>query len=475
VLNNSNHKQFRLDVLQLHAYHSSQPFCAIYPDGKIMTCNQAFAQLTGYSYAKLRDITLPLHLTPPEETSRVMQAITELSRTGQRQRYEQECLHKDGSRIPVEILLDRVCDKQGNIMYYYATVTDISSRKQAEEALKESEQRMADIIDFLPDATFVINLEGKVITWNKAMEEITSVKADNILGKGDYEYSRAFYGTRRPILIDFVLNPDINLEPGYSFIKKEPGMLIAETSVPRINGQKTWLWVKATLLYDSHGKVMGAIETARDITARKQGEIELRQTVNSLQELLEGTVNALSIATEKRDPYTAGHQRRVAQLACAIAQELGFSSKKIKDIRIAAILHDLGKIHLPTDILNKPGSLTDLEMQLIRTHPQIGYEIIETVPFAGPVAQMILQHHERMDGSGYPLGLSGSDIIAGARILGVADVVEAMASHRPYRPALGIDKALEEVTMNRGILYDPMVVDACIRLFQYRRFKFKPA
>jgi len=165
------------------------------------------------------------------------------------------------------------------------------------------------------------------------------------------------------------------------------------------------------------------------------------------------------LLSESRDPYTAGHQRRVTQLACAIAKEMDFPEKQIEGIHASGLLHDIGKIYIPTDILNRPGRLSNIEMDLIRTHSKVGYDILKTVNFPWPVAQIVLQHHERQDGSGYPQGLSGEEILIEARILTVADVIEAMSSHRPYRPALGIDTALGEISKNSGILYDPKVVD----------------
>jgi putative nucleotidyltransferase with HDIG domain len=179
------------------------------------------------------------------------------------------------------------------------------------------------------------------------------------------------------------------------------------------------------------------------------------------------------LTVERRDPYTAGHQHRVANLAAAIANEIGLSEEQIDGVRMASVIHDLGKIHVPAEILSRPGRLTENEFSIIKTHPQTGYDILKTEEFPWPVAQIVLQHHERMDGSGYPSSLSGEEILLEARILAVADVVEAMASHRPYRPALGIDKALEEISKNKGVLYDAKVADACLRLFTEKGFKFE--
>jgi PAS domain S-box-containing protein/putative nucleotidyltransferase with HDIG domain len=207
-----------------------------------------------------------------------------------------------------------------------------------------------------------------------------------------------------------------------------------------------------------------------EIAERKHAEESLKESYEKLQKALEGTIHALASTVEKRDPYTAGHQQRVTNLACAIATEMGLSKEKINGIRMGGFIHDLGKIYVPAEILSKPGQLTDIESKIIKAHAKVGYDILKKVDFPWPIAQVIVQHHERINGSGYPLGLSGEDILLEAKIIGVADVIEAIASHRPYRPALGIDKALEEVSQKKGVLYDSEVVDACLRLFTEKGF-----
>jgi HD-GYP domain-containing protein (c-di-GMP phosphodiesterase class II) len=177
------------------------------------------------------------------------------------------------------------------------------------------------------------------------------------------------------------------------------------------------------------------------------------------------------MTVEMKDPYTSGHQQRVSDLARSIATEMGLSADRQDFIRIASSIHDIGKISIPSEILSKPTKLTDLEFSLIKTHPQSGYDILKDIEFPWPVANVILQHHERMDGSGYPHGIKGDDIFLEARILAIADVVEAIASHRPYRPAFGIDIALEEIEKNKGITYDEDVVNACLKLFKNKGYK----
>jgi PAS domain S-box-containing protein/putative nucleotidyltransferase with HDIG domain len=210
-----------------------------------------------------------------------------------------------------------------------------------------------------------------------------------------------------------------------------------------------------------------------DITDRKRTEEALKESLGKLQRTLYGTIQAMAMTVEMRDAYTAGHQKRVANLARTIAQEMGLSHDQIDALRMAGIIHDIGKICIPAEILSKPTKLTDIELQLIQIHSQVGHDILKEIEFLWPVAKIVLQHHERMDGSGYPNGIKGDEIMIEARILSVTDVVEAIASNRPYRLAQGLDAALKEISMNRGILYDADVVDACLRLFNEKGFRFE--
>ncbi len=209
-----------------------------------------------------------------------------------------------------------------------------------------------------------------------------------------------------------------------------------------------------------------------EVENRKGMQQELQQSFESLKIAMHSTIQAISMTVEKRDPYTSGHQQRVAILAKTIAEELELPESQIESIYMAAAIHDIGKISLPAEILVKPIPLSDIEVSLVQTHAQAGYDILKGIEFPWAIADIVLQHHERMNGSGYPRGLAGDDIVFEARIICVADVVETMASHRPYRPSIGMDKALEEIADNRGVLYDPRVVDACLKIFREKEFCF---
>jgi GAF domain-containing protein len=226
------------------------------------------------------------------------------------------------------------------------------------------------------------------------------------------------------------------------------------------------------LLEDMATEISHALMRFEQEAAHSNIEEERERALAEMGKVLRDSVHAIAYALEMRDPYTAGHQRQVAQIATAIAREMQLPEEMVEGVHFGSLIHDLGKISLPAEILTRPRRLTNLEMQMMQTHPQAGYDIVAGIDFPWPVAQMILQHHERMDGTGYPGGLKGDEIPLESKILAVADVVDAMNSHRPYRAGLGIAKALEEIEKNRGTHYDPLVVDACLRLFREKGFKY---
>lgn len=225
-------------------------------------------------------------------------------------------------------------------------------------------------------------------------------------------------------------------------------------------------------IVDDRGKTLGTVVVFRDISHHRNVEQALRRSLANLRRTLEETVNALTVTSETRDPFTAGHQQRVSRLAHALAVELGFEAEGREAVRLAGLVHDIGKIHVPSEILAKPEVLTPIEMGIVRDHSRVGHDILRDIPFPWPVARMVLEHHERLDGSGYPGGLRGEDLLPGSRLLAVADVVEAMTAHRPYRAALRLDTALGEISQGRGVRYDPDVVDACLLLFERGGFRF---
>ncbi|GAB4336507.1 MAG: hypothetical protein Kow0089_06830 [Desulfobulbaceae bacterium] len=244
-----------------------------------------------------------------------------------------------------------------------------------------------------------------------------------------------------------------------------------EVEMKDCHGRKRFFSVTAHVVRrDSSGEATAVVKTYSDISEQKKTELELKKSMVQLRKNLAGTIQAMALTVETRDPYTAGHQRRTSDIARNIAREMKLSKQEIDGIRMAGVIHDLGKISVPAEILSKPGKIGVTEFSLIKQHPQTGYDILKGIDFKWPVAEIVRQHHERMDGSGYPFGLKGDQIRIEARIIGVADVLEAMSSHRPYRPSLGMKKAFQEIIGNRGVLYDTDVVNATVRLFSKKDF-----
>jgi HD-GYP domain-containing protein (c-di-GMP phosphodiesterase class II) len=239
------------------------------------------------------------------------------------------------------------------------------------------------------------------------------------------------------------------------------------------NEVKAFTPSEVSLLEEMSGDMAFGVSALHIRHERDVALVKNQEQVVQLKDSLEDTVRAIAAIVEMRDPYTSGHQVRVADLASSIAKQMGLPEEQIHAIHLAGMVHDVGKIRIPAEILSKPRRITDIEFSLIKVHPQAGYEILKDIAFPWPIAQMVLQHHERLDGSGYPQGLKAEAILLGARILSVADVVEAMSSHRPYRPGLGIEVALAEITKLRGTQYDPKVVDACLAVFSEQLFSFK--
>jgi PAS domain S-box-containing protein/putative nucleotidyltransferase with HDIG domain len=324
--------------------------------------------------------------------------------------------------------------------------------------LAESEEKYRTVFENTGTATTIIE-EDKIISMaNTQFEKLSGYSKEEIENKMKWT--------------DFVIPEDLERMKRYYIARRKSGGKAPTEYEFRLIDKKG----NIKDIFLKIGMIPGtkkSVASLMDITERKQAEEKLQETHQRLKKTMNATIETMSRMIEAKDPYTSNHQHRVCQLAIRIAREMKLPEDKIEGIRIASLIHDIGKIGLPAEILSKPTKLTDIEFNLIKGHSQIGYDISKSIDFSYPVADIILQHHERLDGSGYPNNLKADNILLEARILGVADIVEAMSSHRPYRPALGIDKALEEISQNRGTLYDPEVVDACLKLFKEKGFKFE--
>ena len=319
---------------------------------------------------------------------------------------------------------------------------EVAERKIDEEALRESEAKYRSIVEGAMEGIFQTTAEGHYTMANMALARMLGYASpDEFLASAENLEERLY------------TNPARRLE-FRRLLEAEGRVRDFETQYNRKDGRPVWVSLSVRALYDDRGSFVFYEGTVEDITMRR---------------VMDGTTRALSSAIEIRDPYTAGHQLRVTEIATEIAREMGYANDHLKAIQIAGMLHDIGKIYVPAEFLSRPGRISKHELDVLRDHSNAGYEILKGIEFGYPVAEIVLQHHERMDGSGYPLGLTGDGIFMEARIIAVADVVESMSSHRPYRPSLGIQQALREIRKNRGSFYDEQVVDVCLRLFKEKR------
>jgi PAS domain S-box-containing protein/putative nucleotidyltransferase with HDIG domain len=329
----------------------------------------------------------------------------------------------------------------------------------AYQKIKESEARFRSLSENSPDIIYTLGIKGDFTYINPAIETILGYRPEEITGKYFVDIARKEDAEK--YIEAFKLVSD-QKQP----IREEIGILLHK------DGTERYFSISGAPNFDSEGNYIGLVGTFKNITDIRRSQMELKRSFEKLQSAMSSTIDAISLIIESRDPYTAGHQRRVAKLAVAIAEKLGLSKERIDLIRMGSLIHDIGKIYIPSEILTKPTRLGDLEFSMVKSHPTVGYEILNKVDFIPTIVDIVHQHHERIDGSGYPLGITGNNIFLESRIVAVADTVEAMASNRPYRPARGTTIALEEIKKLRGSALDTEVVDACLRLFEEQDFTF---
>jgi PAS domain S-box-containing protein/putative nucleotidyltransferase with HDIG domain len=319
-------------------------------------------------------------------------------------------------------------------------------------ALRNSEEKIRRLYENSNDGIAVVDLNNTIVEVNRKLLEMSGMYSESdVLGKSYLNFVVPRDRKKTQSAIQELLSCEKLTGVECNTIGKDSAELSIE--------------INASLLKDIFGNPIGLLLAMQDITRRKQAEEENKLGTEKLIRVMDEIIEAMAHMVEIRDPYTAGHQRRVSEIAAAIAREMGLSQEIIEGTRVSGMVHDIGKIYVPAEILSKPARLNEMEYRMIKQHPRLSHEILSSIEFPWPVADIVFQHHERMDGSGYPTGISGKDINIEARIIAVADVVEAMASHRPYRPSLGIKQALREISENKGVLYDSRVVDACLRLF----------
>lgn len=410
--------------------------------------NPACAQATGLTSEevvgkRIREFFAPAY------AEWVTAKFNEAIQAGKTIEYEESAEMPSG-HLNVVTRLTPIFDEQGVCIQLVGAARNISEQKLAERSLRKTNRRLVNILESITDAFFSVDRQWRFTYLNPKAELLVGKTRQEMIGKNVWEIY--------PDLMDTAIYKECHRS-----VAKQVAVAVQEY-IPRCG---LWLQFHAYPSQDSLSVY------AQDITANKVAEQEQRLSLERLRKSVDSIAKAMSLAVELRDPYTAGHQRRVSALACVIAREMGFTEESIEVVRIAGLVHDLGKIAIPAEILSKPGRLAAPEINLIQMHAQVGYDIFKEIEFAPPIALVALQHHERLDGSGYPAGLTDDQIILEAKIMAVADVVEAMASHRPYRPGLGIEKALEEILSNKGRLYHPPAVEACLQAFKQQSFDFE--
>jgi PAS domain S-box-containing protein len=425
-------------------------------DGKTIYANQAILDIYGYkTIEELNKTPLKKRYTP--ESYADYQARKALRDQGKESptEYEINIVRKNGEIRNLQAFRKEIVwngKKQFQVIY-----NDITKQKAAEKALQQSEEKYRTILETMEEGYYEVDLAGNTTFVNDAMCNIHGYSRQEIIGKNNRDYT------------DTETAKKVSQEFREIYLTGKPGKT-SEHQIIRKDGSKIWIEASITPRKDAAGKIIGFKGIVRDISEKKQIEAERQENLKKMRKALQATINAMAVTVETRDPYTAGHQRRVAHLAQAIATEMKLSDEQIEGIRMASLIHDIGKISIPSEILTKPTRLTTLEYNLIKTHPVSGHTILKDIEFPWPIARVVLEHHERVNGAGYPHGLKENDILLESKILAVADVVEAISTHRPYRAAYSTETALEEILKNRGILYDAEVVDVCLRLFREKHY-----
>jgi PAS domain S-box-containing protein len=427
--------------------------------GNFIFFNDSTCRIFGYPQEEMMGMN-NRQFTDKESAKKLFKAFNEVYRMGEpAKEFDWQIIRKDGTKRYIEVSVSLQKNSSGKPIGFRGVARDITERKRVEEELLRSEAKYRSVVENAQEGIFQSTAEGHHITVNQAFA--------NILG---YESPEEVMATITDIPHQIYVNPK-DRKKILRLVEEHGSVKGYEAEFYRKDGSRIWVSINMHAVRDEQGNLLYYQGIDQDITEKKKMDAERQENIERLRKSLGATINAMAVTVETRDPYTAGHQRRVADLARAIAVEMNLKSEQIDGVRMASMIHDIGKISIPSEILTKPTLLTALEFNLIKTHPISGYNILKDIEFPWPIARIVLEHHERIDGSGYPNGLKGEQILLESKIIAIADVVEAISSHRPYRAAHGIEVALDEVTKNKGIIYDPEIVDACLRLFREKNYK----
>lgn len=471
-------------------------------DGKVLYLNNAAQNLTALSLEEAlnKNISKVLDLKNRDGSPFKLDSIMKDAVAGNGSHASGVLFDsEDGIEHVIEIRAEPADNKNSGSSDLLLSLKDLSRERSNDELLVKSERHFRMLIENISDLISIISTDGFILFVSPSVKWLLGYGTDELIGERS---SRLIHEEDFKVILEKYKNEWMS---GSDLIRHECRLL-------HKNGGWRDFESVGTKIFNEKGNLSSIVLNSRDITERRlaedeikkyrfhleelvnertekledanrrlQDEIlmrqksdeELKKSLLQLKKTLNGTVQAIAMTVEARDLYTAGHQRRVAQLSEAIAREMGLDNDRVQSIQMAGVIHDLGKIYIPSEILTRPGKLTNEEFNLIKIHPTVGYNILSTIEFPWPIDKIVYQHHERMDGSGYPRGLSGKDILMESRIIAVADVVEAMTNHRPYRASLGLDVALKEISDNSGSLFDRDAADACTSLFRSRKFSFQ--
>ena len=417
-----------------------------------MSWNAGAERLFGYTAAEMLGDT-PASLYSPMHVEEVLDVLARVSDGATVQDHLTEGLRKDGTSVAVSVTVSPVVDTDGTVVGLSVISRDVSAYVEVVEELNRARRSAAEALSLLetiqekaPVGFGFVDREYRFVRMNEMLAIVNGSSVEEQVGRTVAEVNPTVWPQVEAIYRRVMENGESFLDTEVSDeVASEPGVLHH--------------WLSSHYPVRVADEIIGLGIVMVDTTERTNAE-------KVQKALTRAAIEAIASTSEARDPYTAGHQSRVAAIATAIAADLGFNESFIEGIDLTARIHDIGKIAVPIEILTRAGKLSAPEWEIIKSHASAGANIVRGIEFPWPVAEMIEQHHERIDGSGYPYGLHGDEILPGARIIAVADVVESMASHRPYRPARGIEAALEEIENGRGLLYGPLIVDSCLRLFR---------
>ncbi len=467
VIDITERKLAENQLIKLSAAIQQSPAIVLLTDsaGNIEFVNPMFSEVTGYSSEEVMGKNprlLKSGLTPKSIYDDLWKTIL----SGGIWRGEFRNRKKNRELYWESEVISALFDSKGVITNFVAVKEDITERKKEEQLIEEGRVKLEVALESMSDAVFISDAKGNFIHFNDAFATFHRFRNREECAKTFDEY---------PTFLEVYLITG-ELVP------------VEQWAVPRALGGETGTGVEFRLLRkdsgqtwfgsynyapirNQDGRIVGSVVTGRDISGQKAAEQKIKGYVKQLETAMQSTLQAVANVVEAHDPYTAGHERRVGIISADIAREMGWSEEKCHSLQLIGLVHDIGKMSIPAEILSKPGRLSTIEFELIKTHAENGYQILKEVEFPLPIAEIIREHHERMDGSGYPKGLKGEEILLESRILAVADVLEAIASHRPYRPSLGTEEALNDIESQRGSLFDTKVVDAMLHLFREKGYQ----